>query len=240
MNLYEMKKNMVNSYGEKKDEDQAELINYYFVRPISFWVASVFAVYKIRANTITWLSLAFGLIGVLLFFKGGHVSQIISSLLIFIWLILDCVDGNLARYYKTQSIFGDFLDSLVCYIVFAFLPISIAYSINNASLSSEVLFLLGWMYSIGFTLSRLIYQKFKQISNKKYKNFLSGGENASVKQKAFSFVNNIFNPSGFMVPFLVISAVFEWLEVYLIIYGVGYFFILIYSVSIFIYKARTI
>ena len=240
MKLLEIKKNIINSSSEILIEDKKELFNFYVLRPVSFWVAAVFAFFKISANAVTWLSLVIGLIGFLLFLRGDHLSQIIASLLIFIWAILDCVDGNLARYYKTQSIFGDFLDSLVCYITFAFLPISIAYSINNNNLSSEILYFLGWMYSIGFTLSRLIYQKFKQINTIEYKKILSSEKNGSLKQISFNFVNNIFNPSGLMVPILVLSAIFQWLEIYLIIYGIGYFFILIYSATTFIFKAQSI
>ena len=96
-----------------------------------------------------------------MFFIGGYELQIVASIFILIWLILDHVDGNLARYYKTQSLFGDFLDSLVCYIVFALIPICIAHSVANDNhvLAIGELYILGWMFSIGFILSRLILSK---------------------------------------------------------------------------------
>ena len=139
-----------------------------------------------------WLSLIFGLLGSVLFFIGGYELQIIASIFILIWLILDHVDGNLARYYKTQSLFGDFLDSLVCYIVFALIPICIAHSVTNDNhvLAIGELYILGWMFSIGFILSRLIYQKFKQIDNKRYKSILSGSKKTSFFRRLFNFVNN--------------------------------------------------
>ena len=51
---------------------------------------------------------------------------------------------------------------------------------------SEILYFLGWMFSIGFTLSRLIYQKFKQIQNTKYKNILSNDGRSPLFQIFFT------------------------------------------------------
>ena len=242
MNFLKTKTKIVAEYGDKKEEDSQEYFAYYLIRPISFWIAALFALFNVSANSVTWLSLVFGLLGFFTFFIGGHESQIIASIFILIWLILDHVDGNLARYYKTQSLFGDFLDSLVCYIVFALIPISIAYSVSNNihKLDSEELYILGWMFSIGFVLPRLIYQKFKQIDNKRYKNVLSGSENTSFFCVLFNFINNLFNPSGMMVPLLILSAIFQYLEVFLIFYGVGYFSIFIYSSIKFISKTKNL
>lgn len=240
MNIFQIKEKILAEYGDKKEEDKQEYFAYYIIRPISFWVAAVFALFNLSANFVTWLSLIFGLMGFLTFFVEGYASQLLASIFVFIWLILDHVDGNLARYYKTQSIFGDFLDSLVCYIVFSLIPISIAYSLSNDIhiLDDEILFILGWMFSIGFILPRLIFQKFKQIDNNKYKNVLSGFKTNPLFYKMFNFVNNLFNPSGLLVPALIISIIFQYLELFLIFYGVGYFLIFIYSTVKFILKAR--
>ncbi len=242
MRFLRIKSRIIDEYGDKKKEDIQESFAYYFIRPISFWVSPLFVIFNVSANFVTWLSLIFGLSAFVLFFKGGYEFQIIASIFILIWLILDHVDGNLARYYKTQSLFGDFLDSLVCYIVFAFIPISISHSLanDNHSLDIKELYILGWMFSIGFILSRLIYQKFKQIDNKKYKNVLSGSNRNSLLHKSFYFVNNLFNPSGMLVPFLVLSSIFRQLELFLIFYGLGYFSILVYSSASFILKSKNL
>ena len=240
MSFFRIKSKIFDKYGDKKKEDSQEYFAYYIIRPISFWLAPLFAIFNVSANSVTWLSLIFGLLGSTLFFIGGYELQIVASIFILIWLILDHVDGNLARYYKTQTLFGDFLDSLVCYIVFALIPICIAHSVANDNhvLAIGELYILGWMFSIGFILSRLIYQKFKQIDNKRYKNILSGSKKTSFFRRLFNFVNNLFNPSGMLVPLLVFSSIFQQLEMFLFFYGVGYFSILIYSSIVFILKSR--
>jgi phosphatidylserine synthase len=240
LSFFSLKSQIKDQYGDKKIEDSNEYFAYYVIRPVSFWIATLFVILKVSANSVTWLSLIFGLFGFILFFIGGYAFQVIASIFILIWLILDHVDGNMARYYKSQSSFGDFLDSFVCYIVFALIPIAIAHSIANDDRILHVanLYILGWMFSLGFTLSRLIYQKFKQIENTTYKNVLSGSENNFAFHGLFKIVNNLFNPSGLLVPVLVVCTFFRHLELFLVIYGVGYAFILIYSSAVFIMKAR--
>jgi phosphatidylglycerophosphate synthase len=53
-----------------------------------------------------------------------------STLVIGFWAanrFLDCVDGSLARYRKTTSDLGGFLDLLSDFIVYSILPIAVAY-----------------------------------------------------------------------------------------------------------------
>ena len=54
-------------------------------------------------NQITILSVFIGLGGCLLFMLGSKDKIIIGALLINVWAVLDCVDGNIARLTKTEN-----------------------------------------------------------------------------------------------------------------------------------------
>ena len=164
MNFSKIKSDIEAMYGPKKQEDSSEFFAFHFVRPVSFWIATMFAIFNVSANTVTWLSLVVGLIGIFAFTVDGYMADLVGSILIFVWLILDHVDGNLARYYRTQGSYGDFLDSIICYVIFAITPVAIAHSVasGNPMLSAPTVYFFGWLWSMGFILPRLIYQKFKQ------------------------------------------------------------------------------
>lgn len=242
MNFFILKSQIIDQYGIKKIEDSKEHFAYYIIRPVSFWLATLFVMLKISANSVTWLSLIFGILGFICFFIGGYKLQVIASFFILVWLILDHVDGNLARYYRSQSKYGDFLDSFVCYIIFALIPISIAHSAANSDgiFQDATLYIFGWMFSIGFTLSRLIYQKYKQIENLDYKNVLSGRKKYTYSYKLFNIGNNLFNPSGLIIPILIICTLFQKLEFFLTFYGLGYSLIFAYSSIKFIIQLENI
>ena len=231
---------MHESYGSKKEDDINEIFAYLVIRPISFWVAPLFAILNVTANSVTWLSMLFGILGMVFFLSGGYEAQVLGSICIVIWLILDHVDGNLARYYGSQSSFGDYLDSFVCYFVFAFLPIFIALSTieSKTYFPSEAILIFGWLFSIGFTLPRLLYQKFRPISGDDYKSVLPGSGENRARKLAFIISNNIFNPSGLLVPLLLICALANLLEWYLFFISLGYFLILFLSSAVFLIRAH--
>ena len=94
-------------WKRKKDPLFVKLI----YRPLSFGVAALFANLGIKANVVTVLSLfPAALCGVLLSINN-YIVNIVGALLLSVWLLLDCADGNLARSVERQP-YGDFLDAL--------------------------------------------------------------------------------------------------------------------------------
>ena len=102
---------------EKKMKDA--FICRFFVRPLSYIVASCFATIGISANMASFLGFLCGLtsVGFVLaaFFSGIDIFVLISIILFIVWSILDCVDGNIARTVKSGK-YGDFFDAVAGYI----------------------------------------------------------------------------------------------------------------------------
>ena len=76
MSFFRIKSKIFDKYGDKKKEDSQEYFAYYLIRPISFWVAPLFAIFNVSANSVTWLSLIFGLLGLLRFL---NINNCLSS-----------------------------------------------------------------------------------------------------------------------------------------------------------------
>ena len=73
------------------------------------------------ANQVTMVSLVIGIIGALV----CNFNLILGLMLVYLYAILDASDGELARYNKTSSPKGLYLDYIVTIIVFPLLLISL-------------------------------------------------------------------------------------------------------------------
>jgi len=63
-------------------------------------------------NLITLLSFIVAILSVVLIIAGGTVNFISAALLIHLSHILDCMDGQMARYRNTSSLAGSYFDKL--------------------------------------------------------------------------------------------------------------------------------
>jgi phosphatidylglycerophosphate synthase len=99
----------------------------HFVSPYSKYVARWAARRGISPNAVTTVSMAIGTLAALAFATGERAGLIIGAVLAQIAFTTDCVDGQLARYTRTFSRFGAWLDSVFDrtkeYVIFAGLAI---------------------------------------------------------------------------------------------------------------------
>ena len=92
-------------------------------------------------------------------------ASIISVILVPMWHIFDCVDGNIARYNKTASDFGGVVDAISGYFMMALLPIGLGMASFNVGfgylpLPKEAYLLMGGVGAVTDVLARLIHQKY--------------------------------------------------------------------------------
>lgn len=89
------------------------------------WWASIFSgplanrllepiadIQAITPNHITIFSLFIGLVAAYFFAKGNHTSLIIGAMLVQLSFVVDCMDGQLARYRQQFSNLGAWLDRI--------------------------------------------------------------------------------------------------------------------------------
>lgn len=206
------------------ENDDNYIFNKYFRGP-SLHLTVLFVWLKASPNGVTWLSLFMGLLGCCFLAFGGDAGELPGALLLFCWFVLDCVDGNLARYYGSSSNYGEYIDGVVCYTVFMLFPIAIGvHLLQELSHYGSLVWVqagCALVSSLAAVFPRLLHQK----KNSYVTDRAHYSENLSLAEFKWSgaFVklfNNILNPSGFILPLLVVSSFFDLLGAFNLVYGI--------------------
>ena len=170
---------------EKKTSASKCIVGHYFVRPISNVITIPLLDMGVSAVTVTKISCFFSIIAMLFFltpinllgFWGGWIC-------IFIWNILDGIDGNIARFTSTCSKEGELWDATVGWIALVSFYVGMGF-VTFYNLDSEIFHLpvsdflyifMGCISALSWIFPRLVMQK---------KSVLMGEETVSmVKQRS--------------------------------------------------------
>jgi phosphatidylglycerophosphate synthase len=121
------------------------------IRKVSIYITWLLLHTPITANQVTVLFIVIGLIGVSLFGIGIRWCSIIGVGLLYLYTILDYVDGEIARYRKTSSPLGSFIELVGHNIVNPLIFIGISFGVFH-NYSNPVIFLLGFLAAISLIL----------------------------------------------------------------------------------------
>ncbi|GIJ08167.1 DUF5941 domain-containing protein [Micromonospora andamanensis] len=104
------------------DEDRAELrlsvkekddfFTTFFVSTWSPYVTKVCARLGLSPTAVTMVSVAFAAAAAAMFAAGGRPLLVVGAVLLYLGFVLDCVDGQLARYTRNFSAWGGWLDTM--------------------------------------------------------------------------------------------------------------------------------
>ena len=138
-----------------------------FYRPVSFYFSAFFANRGVGANAVSNLSTVVGLAACAAYLTCHFAGGVIGALLVNLWLILDCTDGNIARSVRFEP-YGEFVDAASSYILVGLLfNILGLYAYQRGGLlfhQNVVIILLGALASSFDSLMRLLYQKYIVVS----------------------------------------------------------------------------
>lgn len=82
----------------------------FFVSPYSRFLARWAARRRIKPNAVTAVALLLALVAAASFAAGHRVDRVSGAVVLFVAFILDCVDGQLARYARAFTALGAWLD----------------------------------------------------------------------------------------------------------------------------------
>lgn len=221
---------------QKLEQDKNELMGFYIVRPLSFYPTAICMNIGLTANQTTWISLVVLVAGCFLLAVGNYWTAFTGAALLNIWLVLDFVDGNIARYEKACSLYGEFIDALGAFLAhLSFFAAGVGFYVSRNSLLfstfewpmerySAVILILGSIASLAAIWIRLVYQKFKNTfpaSNFEKHDVLSVRDTASIPAMLLNLGHNLVNLSGLLLPVFFLAAAFRLLDVFLIFVAIA-------------------
>jgi hypothetical protein len=136
-------------YKPRDDPSPDDWLTHIIVRRFSIYLTVLFLKVGLSANKVTALRLlpCIGA-GVLLAFPQPEYWLLAWGLL-FVWEILDCCDGEIARYSGTPSLVGEYNDTMADVFCYRFLRVCMCFGIY-AALRNSVVFVLGFAQVIGW------------------------------------------------------------------------------------------
>ena len=216
----------------KKKKDP--LIAQVFYRPISFYLSSFCANRGISANSVSYFSMYVAILSCVCYFLHDHTCHIIGAFMVNIWLLLDCVDGNIARSVKSQP-FGEFADAASSYLLISFIYISIGYAIYEeggffVSKGNVFILLLATFATVSDSFMRLLFHKYNaelsrvkgiypKVEGSNLLNHTKSGEVPSFRER----IGEALGIGGFLPVFILLFTFFRMAD--LIIY-----FVFLYNV----------
>jgi phosphatidylglycerophosphate synthase len=149
---------------DKISVDKENPVLYYVLRPLSFYLTIPCIKMGLSANQVTFIGMGIGVAGCLMLGIGAYWSMIVGAALLILNDVCDVVDGNVARYNKSSSTYGGYLDDVISgEVIPAIVPFAVGIGIGEV--------LLGSLCSL-FMFSRVV---------------VTEGYSAKFKEKARSF-----------------------------------------------------
>ncbi|MDI6100519.1 DUF5941 domain-containing protein [Actinoplanes sp. NEAU-A12] len=93
-------------------KEQDDFFTTYAVSTWSPLVTRAAARLRLSPTAVTGLSVLFAVGAALLFWQASRLSMVLGGVLLYLGFVLDCVDGQLARYTRNFDAFGGWLDTM--------------------------------------------------------------------------------------------------------------------------------
>lgn len=217
---------------EKYNNDLISHFWYLLLRPFSFMFAAMFASLNIKPIIITYLSIIVVFISALMI-SFGYWDQVLlysGIILLLIYGLLDCIDGDMARVMDMKSKIGGFYDSIGGIIFHTLTPIAFSIfiymsnptiNILNLQLTNIYIYLI-----VGIDVCSTFFRSIlRQTAIIKF-NYDSGAKpKENEKISLFRILPRV--PSNAKAPIIIISIVINQLPLCMFLY-------MIYSISVLI------
>lgn len=215
---------LINSLSMQKRETDS-FIARYFDRNISLFFTKRLVHTGITPNQITLMGMSIGLLGALLLCLPYYWSQLFGSLLFLFCVIVDGMDGEIARLKLGESKFGHYLDIITDNIVHVAIFVGMGYGLYKRTNDQTYLYLIAVLL-IGFGLCAIsVYQCILKRSEEELKR-------SPLLIRLMSFLTN--RDFAYLVAFLAIIDKLNW---FFVMTAIGsYFFSAILWIASYWYK----
>jgi len=230
---------------EKQKENKATIWEYYFARKIAFLVTPIFLKTKISANQVSILAIITGIIAAILIMLGDFWQIFLGAILMQIWLILDKVDGVVARYRKTVTSFGKFLEELEGAVIAALFFSSIGVAASKfpgflpffPQLSPYLFIILGILTSFFVIFRHSVCRHFEVVfldnEKRKSESLYRRGVLSTFYKMAIKFLG-IYSLAQ---PIFILAIIFNFLGLYTLVYFIIQGLAMVVNISFLVYRA---
>ena len=218
----------------KKKNSRSSLWVQLWVRKASFPVTYLFINTGWTANMVSVLSWIVIFVASVLLSIDHFWVMFTGVVLTNFWLVLDCVDGNIARVKKVKTFMGDFYDAAAGYGPFSFSTIALGMAAYHTSflIPEDYRFFLILLGGVGATANmymRLIHQKYLNcyFAGKRILNELCDISLADTEDKrSFAYIREQIDKnigvSGLFMPWLFVALFTNTFDIMLCCYVLYY------------------
>jgi len=136
-------------------EAMIEPVNRYLHNPLAASIVQLLKDTSVTPNQVTYFSVFVGLVSAYTFSIGTLQAFFFAGILLEIVLILDCVDGQLARAKGCSSDLGRLLDGIAGYVIYLSVLTGIMIGIDKEHISLVVFGLITIMRGIAYDYCKL-------------------------------------------------------------------------------------
>jgi phosphatidylglycerophosphate synthase len=176
---------------EKRKQDG--LWTRYVLRPLSIPLTWAALGLGLSANGVSYISVIFSVAGGVLFSLEGFMLPLCGAVLLNVFSVLDCVDGNISRVTRTAGPWGGWADAVMGFI---------AYIAVFLSTGVYVFLRTGWWPVLVVTAATSSANLLTRAAYQIYKNIEAGTAHGSVSFER-KLAENV-GVTGFLMPALIL------------------------------------
>lgn len=221
----------------------------YVIRPLSLLVSPLFQMIGLRPNQVTWMGFLLGIISAALFASGDWVLQVVAVFIHFGQVLLDYVDGNLARHRQESSHYGNFLEGSLDLLSLAILYPAIGWGLlrdceaNSFALTCNSAqpfpFLAGTVAALAFVATQYVTFRYERAKSEARSADVhdSIGAGPRLREPNHSRLaalrrlgrveELVLRSAG--IPFLILSTIMGWLTIFLGVFALHHLAMFVWS-----------
>lgn len=236
-------KKIIDSLPVKKNSNSSWWVKLW-VRKTSFLFTYLLINIGFSSNGVSILSIFFVLAACICYAISTPVAIIAAFVLINLWLILDCVDGNIARCRLQKTIYGEFVDDIGGYYVVAFIYLALGlccYNIGGILVgpSNKWILVAGSIACVCDILARLINKDYVNFSKNRpdyvQENYLNENKKSIIYFRRR--IGKEIGVSGLFMPLTIVCGLTHSYDLMVMFYLCFNGFALLSTTVLYIYKA---
>ena len=188
---------------------------------------------KFTPNQLTIAGTIIFIIGIFCYIKGEYWLNLLGVSFIWLSIILDYSDGEMARYRKTSRVKGVWIESLTHDIKYAILFVPLALGAYSSFSYPALLFFLAFSASMFRVLFRLTMLRYINmiLPHQSEESYRKIGEKAFYSNKKLRRIFSNLGGTTEIIAWLSLATILD--KVYLVVIFYGILFPLVYLVLLF-------